>query len=186
MARLKEEYKNRIRQEIVDELKLGNLMAAPTIKKIVVNSGVGEAVTNSAAIDEVVEILELITGQKPVVSKSKKAVSAFKLRENMDIGVHVTLRGEYMWEFFDKLINVVLPRTKDFRGLPVTSFDNDGNYSLGIEEHTVFPEIDHNKVQKIRSLQVTIVMDSKDSGSSKLLLDKFGFPFKKDGKEIKD
>lgn len=184
MARLKDQYENQIRKELVAELKLTNSMAAPKIEKIVLNSGVGEAVTDSSAIDDVVEIMGLITGQKPLISKSKKAVSAFKLREGMDIGVHVTLRGDRMWEFLDRLVNVVLPRTKDFRGLSPASFDMNANYSFGITEHTVFPEIDPNKVQKLRSLQVTIVTNASNNDHARALLDKFGFPFTKDGKEI--
>ncbi|MCA9376677.1 50S ribosomal protein L5 [Candidatus Nomurabacteria bacterium] len=184
MARLKEIYEKEIKVELLKEGGYRNVMEVPTLRKIVVNSGVGEATTNSSAIEEVVEIIELITGQKAVVSKSKKAVSTFKLREGMDIGVYTTLRGEKMWEFFDKLVNVVFPRTKDFRGVSYKAFDGSGNYSLGIEEHTVFPEIDPNKVQKLRSLQVTIVTSAQDDKDAKLLLDKFGFPFKKDGKKV--
>jgi large subunit ribosomal protein L5 len=154
-------------------------MQVPTLKKIVVNVGAGEAVDNKAALDEIVEILTRITGQKPVVNKAKKAVSAFKIRQGMEIGVSVTLRGERMWQFFDKLVNIVLPRTKDFRGLSPRSFDGAGNYSLGIEDHTVFIEIDPNNVSKIRSLEVTIVTSAMNDKDGKALLDKFGFPFTK-------
>ena len=157
-----------------------NPMEVPMLKKIVVNVGAGEAVNNKTAIEEIVEILRLITGQKPVVNKAKKAVSAFKIREGMEIGVSATLRGDRMWEFFDKLVNVVLPRTKDFRGLSPKSFDGAGNYSLGVEDHTVFVEIDPNNVTKIRSLEITIVTTAKNDKDARLLLDKFGFPFKKD------
>ena len=121
-----------------------------------------------------------ISGQKPVVNKAKKAVSAFKIREGMEIGVSVTLRGKRMWEFFDKLVNIVLPRTKDFRGLSPKSFDGRGNYSLGIEDHVVFIEIDPNNVTKIRSLEVTIVTTAKNDKDARIFLDKFGFPFRKD------
>ena len=183
MARLKDKYNKEIKKELMKEERFHSEMALPTLKKIVVNAGVGEATTNSSAIDDMVEIMEQITGQKPVITKSKKAVSAFKLRENMDIGVYVTLRGERMWEFFDKLVSVVFPRTKDFRGLSTTAFDGAGNYSVGIEDHTVFPEIDPNKVQKLRSLQVVIVTTAFTAEDGRLHLDKFGFPFKKDGKE---
>ncbi len=184
MSRLNDLYKKEIRNELMKELKVASPMMVPTIKKIVINSGVGEAVKTPESIQEVVEILQLISGQKPVIAKSKKAVSAFKLRENMEIGVYVTLRGDRMWEFFDKLINVVFPRTKDFRGLSLKSFDKNGNYSLGIVEHTVFPEIDTNRVQKLRSLEVTIVTSAKDSESAIKLFNKFGFPFNKDGKKV--
>ena len=180
MARLHEEYNKRIKKELMDERKYQSIMQVPTLEKIVINVGVGEALTNKGAIDEVGEILMKISGQKPVVNKAKKAVSAFKVREGMVIGESVTLRGDRMWEFFDKLVNIVLPRTKDFRGLDVSAFDGAGNYSLGIEDHTVFPEIDANNVRKIRSLEVTIVTTAKDDKSAKALLDKFGFPFKKD------
>ena len=124
--------------------------------------------------------MELISGQKPVINKAKKAVSAFKLREGMEIGVSVTLRGDRMWEFFDKLVNVVLPRVKDFRGLSAKSFDKAGNYTVGLDDHTIFLEIDPNNVTKIRGLEVTIVTTAKDAKSGKMLLDKFGFPFIKD------
>lgn len=180
MARLKEEYNKIIKGEIQKDLNLNNPMQVPTLKKIVVNVGVGDAVSNSSALGEIVEILTLITGQKPVVNKAKKAVSAFKIRKGMDIGVSVTLRGEKMWEFFDKLVNIVLPRTKDFRGLDPKAFDGSGNYSVGIEDHTVFVEIDPNNVTKIRSLQATIVTSAKNDVEGKALLDKFGFPFRKD------
>ena len=125
-------------------------------------------------------ILTQITGQKPIVNKARKAVSAFKIRKGLEIGTSVTLRGDRMWHFFDKLVNITLPRTKDFRGLSPKSFDGSGNYSLGIEDHTVFVEIDSNNVTKIRSLEVTIVTTAKTDKEGKLLLDKFGFPFKKD------
>lgn len=181
MTRLQELYNKTYRNELMKELSLTNVMAVPTIKKIVINSGVGEATTNSSAIEDVVEILTLISGQKPVVNKAKSAISAFKIREGMEIGVSVTLRGSKMWEFFDKLVNVVFPRTKDFRGVNPKSFDGAGNYSVGILEHTVFPEIDPNRVQKIRPLQITIVTNTKKNEEAKALLDKFGFPFKQDG-----
>lgn len=180
MSRLREEYNKKIRKELLKENDFSNIMAVPRLEKIVVNVGIGEATTNSEVVEEMVEILSLITGQKPVINKAKKAISAFKLREGMDIGASVTLRGDRMWDFFDKLVNVVLPRTKDFRGLSPTSFDGAGNYSIGIEDHTVFPEIDANNARRIRSLQVTIVTTAKDDDSSKVFLNKFGFPLRED------
>ena len=180
MARLREEYNNRIKAELMKEGDFKNVMEVPTLKKIVVNVGAGEAITNKTALEEIAKILELISGQKPVINKAKKAVSAFKLREGMEIGVSVTLRGDRMWEFFDKLVNVVLPRVKDFRGLSAKSFDKAGNYTVGLEDHTIFLEIDPNNVTKIRGLEVTIVTTAKDAKSGKMLLDKFGFPFIKD------
>ncbi|HQC39100.1 MAG TPA: 50S ribosomal protein L5 [Candidatus Dojkabacteria bacterium] len=179
MNRLQEEYNKTVSKELMKEQSYSNVMQVPTLKKIVVNVGAGEAVDNNAALDEIVEILTRITGQKPVVNKAKQAVSAFKIRQGMEIGVSVTLRGERMWQFFDKLVNIVLPRTKDFRGLSPRSFDGAGNYSLGIEDHTVFIEIDPNNVSKIRSLEVTIVTSAMNDKDGKALLDKFGFPFTK-------
>jgi len=179
-TRLKEEYNKRIRDEMMKEFGYANINAVPVLKKITVNAGVGEAVANAAALEEMSEIISVITGQKPVINKAKKAISAFKIREGMDIGVSVTLRGDKMWEFFDKLVNIVFPRTKDFRGLNPKSFDGSGNYSVGIQEHTVFPEVDPNKVAKIRPLQVTIVTNAKSDKAARELLDKFGFPFVKD------
>lgn len=179
MNRLQEEYNKRISKELMKEQGYNNVMQVPTLKKVVVNVGAGEAVDNKTALEEIVEILTRITGQKPVVNKAKKAVSAFKIREGMEIGVSVTLRGERMWQFFDKLVNIVLPRTKDFRGLNPKSFDGAGNYSLGVEDHTVFVEIDPNNVSKIRSLEVTIVTTARNDKDGKALLDKFGFPFTK-------
>lgn len=181
MTRLQDLYNKTYRNELMKELSLDNVMAVPTIKKIVINSGVGEAVNNSNAIEEMAEILSRISGQKPVINKAKKAISAFKIREGLEIGVSVTLRGAKMWEFFDKLVNVVFPRTKDFRGVNPNAFDGAGNYSIGITEHTVFPEIDPNKVQKIRPLQITIVTNTRSNDHARALLNKFGFPFKKDG-----
>lgn len=180
MARLREEYNNTIKGELVKELGLTNSMEAPKIEKIMINVGASAAIKESDALDDIVDMVTLISGQKPVVNKARKAVSAFKIREGMDIGVSVTLRGELMWEFFDKLVNVVFPRVKDFRGLSPKAFDGSGNYSIGIDDHTVFPEIDANNIKRVRSLQVTIVTSAKDDKVAKTLLDKFGFPFKKD------
>jgi large subunit ribosomal protein L5 len=180
MSRLQEDYKTKVREELLKEKEFSNVMAVPTLEKIVLNVGVSDATTDGDAIEQVVEMLGQIAGQRPVVNKAKKAVSAFKVREGMEIGVSVTLRGERMWDFFDKLVNVVMPRTKDFRGLPVTAFDGAGNYSIGIEDHTVFPEIDANNVRKIRSMQVTIVTTAKEDKPAKMFLDKFGFPFRED------
>lgn len=181
MPRLKKEYYTKIQKELQKELQYASIMEVPKLQKIVVNCGLGEALTNSVAIDEMKEVFEKITGQKPVVTKAKKAVSNFKIRKGYEIGMASTLRGDMMWYFFDKLINVVFPRVKDFRGLKLEAFDGNGNYSIGIKEHTVFPEIDSSKLQKVRSLQVTLVIKSKSDSASKALLDKFGFPFTKDG-----
>ncbi len=180
MARLREEYNKKIRKELTKELEHSNLMESPTLSKIVINVGAGAALKEAEALEDIVDIVTKISGQKPIINKARKAVSSFKVREGMEIGVSVTLRGNRMWEFFDKLVNIVLPRTKDFRGLDVLAFDGAGNYSIGIEDHTVFPEIDANNIRRVRSLQVTIVTTAKDDKSGKAFLDKFGFPFKKD------
>jgi len=180
MARLKDEYNNRIRKEMMEEFGYSSVMAVPTLEKIVINVGAGASIKEAEALDDIVNIVTQIAGQKPVVNKARKAVSAFKIREGMEIGVSVILRGDRMWEFFDKLVNVVFPRVKDFRGVDPKAFDGSGNYSVGIEDHTVFPEIDANNIRRVRSLQVTIVTTAKDDKGGKLLLDKFGFPFKKD------
>lgn len=179
MARLKEEYNKTIRSELLKDGGFGNIMAVPTLEKIVINVGAGEAVKDSNALEDIVDILTKISGQKPVVNKARKAVSAFKIRQGMEIGVSVTLRGDRMWEFFDKLVNIVFPRVKDFRGLNPKSFDGSGNYSVGFDDHTVFPEIDPNNTSKVRSLEITIVTTAKDDKSGRMFLDKFGFPFKK-------
>lgn len=180
MARLREEYNKKIKKELLKELGYSNIMEVPTLKKIVINVGAGAVLNEADALEDIIDMVTLISGQKPIVNKAKKAVSAFKVREGMDIGVSVTLRGDRMWEFFDKLVNIVFPRTKDFRGLKVSAFDGAGNYSIGIEDHTVFPEIDANNIKKIRSLEVTLVTSAKDDKSGKAFLDKFDFPFKKD------
>ena len=179
-ARYREIYKNQIRKELFEEGGFENMMCVPVFKKIVLNMGVGESTTSKTAIEESVEILQQISGQKPIVTKAHKAISAFKIREGWEVGVAVTLRGDKMWEFYDKLINVVFPRTKDFHGLSLKAFDGSGNYSIGIREHMVFPEIDPNKVQKIRSLQATIVTSARNDDEAKRLLTKLGFPFVKD------
>lgn len=178
-ARLKEQFDKTFRAELLKERGYKNLMQVPSITKIVLNAGVTDANVNKAALDEMAEILGRITGQKAMLTKAKQAIAAFKIREGMEIGTMVTLRGDRMWEFLDKLINVVMPRTKDFRGLNAKAFDGAGNYALGIREHTVFPEIDSNKVQKIRPLQVIIVTSAKNDEDARALLDKFGFPFTK-------
>jgi len=177
MPRLKEEYYKRIQTKLKSDLGYGSVMLVPRLEKIVLNVGVGEAVDNSAALEDVVAILTSISGQKPVITKAKHAIAGFKIRGGNEIGVKVTLRGDRMWYFLDKLISVVFPRTKDFRGVSPKAFDGSGNYSVGIREHTVFPEIDANKAQKIRSLQAIIVIKSKSDKDSKALLDEFGFPF---------
>ena len=181
MNRLKEEYTKKYREELKKELKLSSIMAVPRLEKIVVNCGIGEATSNPEALKDTIEMIQLITGQRPVATKAKKAFATFKIRQGDEIGVMTILRGARMWDFFDKLINVTLPRIKDFHGFSPKAFDGSGNYSFGVEDHVVFPEVDPNKVSKIRSLQITLVFSSKEDEYSKAFLNKFGFPFSKHG-----
>lgn len=178
--RLKKEYDKKIREEIMKEQELDNIMEVPNLEKIVINTGLGEATSDSKVIEEFTQELALITGQKPVATVARGAVSGFKVRKGQEIGLKVTLRGVRMWEFLDKLINVVFPRTKDFRGVPAKSFDGAGNYTVGMEEHTAFPEVDPNKVTKMRGLEITLVTTTRDDKLAKAFLDKFGFPFRED------
>lgn len=176
----KQKYQEDIKKELMKELEISNLMAVPDIKKIVINTGIGrEYTTNTGVVNEMLAEIQTIAGQKPVVTKSRKAISNFKLRENLDNGIMVTLRGQRMWDFYDKLVNIVLPRVKDFRGVSRKAFDGRGNYSIGIKEHTIFPEIDTSKMIKIRPLQVTIVTSAMDDAAAELMLEKLGMPFRK-------
>jgi large subunit ribosomal protein L5 len=184
VPRLKKQYNEEFKDELMKELELENVHQIPRIKKIVVNIGLGEALDDRTILENVEQELRQITGQQPVVTLAKGAVSGFKIRKGDPIGMMVTLRGNRMWEFFDKLINVVFPRTKDFRGLPVSSFDSSGNYTIGIKEQTAFPEIDPNAVNKTRGMEVTLVIDSKIDKHSRAFLNKFGFPFVKDGEKV--
>lgn len=175
--RLQKKYEEEIRPELKKSLKLDNVMAVPTITKIVVNSGLGEAKDDNTAIEEMVRDMALITGQKPVVTRTKKAISNFKIRENMDIGVKVTLRRDNMWDFLDRIISITLPRVKDFRGISAKAFDGNGNYSLGFREQTVFPEVDATKVSKLRGLQVIICTSASKDDDARELLKLLGMPF---------
>ena len=161
MARLKEKYKNEIAAALKKKFDYKNVMEIPKLEKVIVNMGVGEAVQNSKAIDAAVGDMTIITGQKPVVTKAKKSIAAFKLRAGMPIGCKVTLRGDRMYEFVDKLITVVLPRVRDFRGISPKSFDGRGNYSLGIKEQLIFPEIDYDKIDKVRGMDIIFVTTAK-------------------------
>ncbi len=176
--RLQQKYENEVRQELLKEFKLDNIFEAPKLIKITINSGLGEAKDKPELIEEMLTEMELIAGQKPVVTKSKKAISNFKIRQGQPIGVKVTLRGDNMWYFLDKLINIVLPRVKDFRGVSSKTFDGQGNYSLGLSDHLVFPEIDSNKVVKIKPLQIVINTTAEDDEKGRRLLKLLGFPFK--------
>jgi large subunit ribosomal protein L5 len=177
MNKLKEQYKNEIAPALFKELDLENVMQVPRIEKVVVNIGVGEALDNPKALEGAVSDLTLITGQKPVILVAKKAISNFKLREGRQIGVKVTLRGEKMWAFLDRLINIALPRVRDFRGISADSFDGRGNYTLGIREQLIFPEIAYDKIDKLRGMEVSIVTTAKNDDQARTLLSKFGMPF---------
>ncbi len=176
--RLATTYKNSI-SDLKAELNLGNVMQVPKLKKVVINIGQGEAVQSVKILEAAVVDLTKIAGQKPVMTKAKKSIAAFKLREGMPIGCSVTLRGARMYEFLDRLINVAIPRIRDFRGFSPKAFDGNGNYTLGIKEQIVFPEIDYDKVDKVRGLGITIVTSGKNDNEAKALLDKFNFPFRK-------
>lgn len=179
MARLREKYKKEIAPAVAKEFDIKNPMAIPRLEKIVVNMGIGEAIGNSKALDAAVEELTVITGQKPVVTKAKKSIAAFKLREGMRIGTMVTLRGERMYEFLDRLISVALPRVRDFRGISAKAFDGRGNYTLGIKEQLIFSEIDFNKIDKTRGLNISIVTTAKNDEQGRSLLKLLGMPFRK-------
>jgi large subunit ribosomal protein L5 len=178
MARLKEKYNKEIAPAIAKEFDIKNPMAIPRIKKIVVNMGIGEAISNAKILDTAVEELRSITGQKPVVTKAKKSIASFKLRQGMNIGTMVTLRGERMYEFLDRLISVALPRVRDFRGVSAKAFDGRGNYTLGVREQLIFPEIDFNKVDKTRGMNISIVTTAKTDEQSRALLKALGMPFR--------
>ncbi len=178
MARLKEKYKSEIAPAIAKEFDIKNPMAIPRIEKIVVNMGIGEAISNAKVLDTAVEELRSITGQKPVVTKAKKSIASFKLRQGMNIGTMVTLRGDRMYEFLDRLISVALPRVRDFRGISGKAFDGRGNYTLGVREQLIFPEIDFNKVDKTRGMNISIITTAKNDEQSRALLKAMGMPFR--------
>lgn len=177
-ARLRERYYKEIRAALQTELGLENVMAVPRIEKIVLNMGLGEATQNSKLLDPLVADLAAIAGQKPVTTRAKKSVAAFKVREGMPIGAMVTLRGDTMYEFLDRLISVGLPRVRDFRGVSTKSFDGRGNYTLGLRDQLIFPEIDYAKVEKLKGMNITIVTSAKDDNSARALLRHFGMPFR--------
>jgi len=179
MNRLKEKYQNEITPSLMKKFSYKSVMQAPKIEKIVINMGVGDAVSNSKALDVAVEELTQITGQKPVVTKAKKSIAGFRLREGMPIGAKVTLRGERMYQFLDKLISVSLPRVRDFRGVSKKSFDGRGNYTLGVKEQLIFPEIDYDKVNKVRGMDIVIVTTANTDEEARELLTQFGMPFQK-------
>lgn len=179
MNRLKERYENEIVKSLMTKFNYSSVMQVPAMEKIVINIGVGDAVNNSKLLDEAVEELTLISGQKPVITRAKKSIAGFKLREGMPIGCKVTLRGERMYEFLDKLISISLPRVRDFRGVPKNSFDGRGNYTLGVKEQLIFPEINFDKVNKIRGMDIVFVTTAKTDEEGHELLAQLGMPFHK-------
>lgn len=179
MTRLKETYKNQVVPALMEKFQYQSIMQAPKVEKIVINMGVGEAKENQKFLDNAIEEMTLIAGQKPVVTKAKKSISNFKLREGMSVGCKVTLRGEHMYEFLDKLVNVALPRVRDFRGVSKTAFDGRGNYALGIKEQLIFPEINYDKIDKIRGMDIIITTTANTDEEARELLKLLGMPFNK-------
>ena len=177
--RLRREYQDRVVPELVREFRYSNAMEVPRLEKIVVNIGLGEAIQNARAIDAAIADIKTMTGQAPIVIRARKSVAAFKLRAGMPIGVKVTLRSDRMWYFLDKLINVTLPRIRDFRGVDPKAFDGHGNYTLGLREQLVFPEIDYDKIDKLRGLEICIVSSARTDDEGRALLTHFGMPFRK-------
>lgn len=179
VPRLKEKYKEEIIPAFTKEFSLKNSMETPRIEKIVINVGAGEAIQNPKAIDHIVEDISVIAGQRPIVTRAKKSIAGFKIRQGNPIGCKVTLRGDRMYEFLDRLLSLALPRIRDFRGLSPKSFDGQGNFTMGIDEQLIFPEVDYDKIDKIRGMDITIVTTAKDDRQGFALLKYFGFPFKK-------
>jgi large subunit ribosomal protein L5 len=180
IPRLKRRYNEEIRAALKERLGLGNIMEVPRLEKIVVNMGVGGATQQASLLDGAVGDLTVITGQKPLVTRARRSIAGFKLREGNAIGAKVTLRGDRMWEFLDRLISMAIPRVRDFRGLPPDAFDGRGNYTFGVDEQLIFPEIDYDKVDTIRGMDITIVTTARDNAGGRALLDAFGFPFRRE------
>jgi large subunit ribosomal protein L5 len=178
-ARLLEKYRNEIVPALMQKFNYKNVMQVPRVEKVVINMGIGEAAHNPKLLDGAVADLTAISGQKPVITRAKKSIAGFKIREGMPIGVKVTLRGERMYHFLDKLLNVALPRVRDFRGVSPKSFDGRGNYTLGLREQLIFPEIDYDKIDKVRGMDVVIVTTARTDEECKALLDELGMPFRK-------
>lgn len=179
IPRLKKLYDEKISGELKDELKLESVMQIPQLEKVSVSVGVGEAVTNKKLLDSAVKELKMITGQHAVKTKAKKSIANFKIRKGMEIGARVTLRGSYMWEFMDRLLNIALPRVKDFKGVSPNSFDGQGNYSMGVNEQIIFPEIDYDQIERVSGLNIAIVTTAETDEKAFLLLQKLGMPFSK-------
>ena len=178
---LKERYQAEVVPDLMKSLNLDNVMRVPRVQKVVLNIGVGEALENSKALDAAVSDMTTITGQRPIITRARTSIANFKLREGRAIGVKVTLRGEKMWAFLDRLMNIALPRVRDFRGISPNSFDGRGNYTLGLSEQLVFPELDYDKIDKIRGMEVTIVTSARTDDEGRHLLQMLGMPFRKEG-----
>ena len=179
MNRLRQKYENEVKNQMVEKFGYKSVMQIPTIDKIVINMGIGDAVSNSKVLDEAVAELALITDQKPVITRAKKSIAGFRLREGMPIGCKVTLRGERMYDFLDKLVSISLPRVRDFRGVSKKSFDGRGNYTLGVKEQLIFPEIDFDKVNKVRGMDIVVVTTANTDEEARELLTQLGMPFQK-------
>lgn len=176
--RLKERYRKEILPTLMKEFSYSNVMQAPRVKKVIINIGVGEAIANAKSLDAAVKDMTIVAGQKPIVTKAKKSIATFKLREGMPIGVKATLRGDNMYYFLDRLMNIALPRQRDFRGIPRDAFDGRGNYTLGLREQLIFPEIDYDTIDKVRGMEVCIVTSAKTDDEARRLLQLMGMPFK--------
>jgi large subunit ribosomal protein L5 len=179
MARLKDKYQSELRSSLQEELSLGNVMQVPTLQKIVLNCGVGQATQQAKLLDGAQADLGVITGQKPIITRAKKSIAGFKLREGNPIGVKVTLRGDRMWEFYDRLVSLAIPRIRDFRGLNPKSFDGRGNYTFGVTEQLIFPEIDYDKIDTVRGMDITICTSGRTDDEGRALLRALGFPFRR-------
>ncbi|MFQ5407438.1 MAG: 50S ribosomal protein L5 [Anaerolineales bacterium] len=180
MSKLQKQYTEQVLPALMEEFKFRNPMEAPNVKKVVVNIGLGEALDNAKALDAAVGDLTTVTGQKPVVTLARKSIANFKLREGRAIGAKVTLRGERMWSFLDRLMNVALPRVRDFRGISPASFDGRGNYTLGLREQLVFPEIDYDKIDKVRGMEITVVTSATNDEHARRMLSLMGMPFRRE------
>lgn len=181
VPRFKARYRDRLRDQLKEELGLSNVMEVPRVEKVVINMGVGQALAQQSLLQGALADLEVIAGQKPVTTRAKKSIAGFKLREGNAIGAKVTLRGERMWEFLDRLITLAIPRIRDFRGLPPNAFDGRGNYTFGVTEQLIFPEIDYDKIDSIRGMDITIVTTARTDAEGRALLAAFGFPFRREG-----
>ena len=179
MAKLHEVYKDKVVAELQEKFGFSSVMQVPKIEKITLNMGVGEALADKKILDNAVADLEAISGQKPLITKARKSVAGFKVREGYPIGCKVTLRGERMWDFFERLVSIAIPRIRDFRGVSAKSFDGRGNYSMGVREQIIFPEIDYDKVDRVRGMDITITTSAKSDEEGRALLEAFNFPFKK-------